>query len=119
MSVALALFAMLIELCVGYPERVLRMIGHPVTWIGAMIGLFDRLLNPFPRPLAGNDKGEGWRRGAGIVTILIVLGIVGAVALFVQHELLRLPFGIFVAAILASTLIAQRSLYQHVANVAV
>jgi adenosylcobinamide-phosphate synthase len=37
MSVALALFAMLIELCLGYPEWLVRAIGHPVSWIGNLI----------------------------------------------------------------------------------
>ena len=35
-----------------------------------------------------------------------------------ERELYRLPFGIFATALLASTLIAQRSLYRHVADVA-
>ena len=43
--VALALLAMLIELCLGYPQRLVRAIGHPVTWIGGLIGALDRLLN--------------------------------------------------------------------------
>ena len=45
MSVALALLAMLIELCLGYPQPLLRAIGHPVTWIGALIAELDRALN--------------------------------------------------------------------------
>jgi adenosylcobinamide-phosphate synthase len=35
-----------------------------------------------------------------------------------QHALLRLPFGILVVGLLASTLVAQRSLHRHVADVA-
>ena len=35
-----------------------------------------------------------------------------------QRELFRLPFGLFVVALLASSLTAQRSLYRHVADVA-
>ena len=45
MTVALTFLALLIELAVGYPDRLLRAIGHPVTWIGRLIGLLDRLLN--------------------------------------------------------------------------
>jgi adenosylcobinamide-phosphate synthase len=101
---------MLIELAVGYPERVLRAIGHPVTWIGRLIGALDRLLN---RDAAGT------RRGAGIIAVLVVVGIVGSIAFVMERELLRLPFGVLVTAVLASTLIAQRSLHHHVANVAI
>jgi adenosylcobinamide-phosphate synthase len=121
MSVALALLAMLIELCLGYPQWLAGAIGHPVMWIGDLIGGLDRALNreppALPAPLAGEGK-EAARRAAGIIAILIVLGIVGLIAFVVEHELLRLPFGIVAIALLASTLIAQRSLHRHVADVA-
>jgi adenosylcobinamide-phosphate synthase len=109
MSLALALLAMLIELCVGYPQALLRAIGHPVTWIGRLIGTLERLLN---RETVGAEA----RRVAGIIAVLLV--IVGTPAFVVQHELLRWPFGIAITALLASSLIAQRSLHRHVANVA-
>jgi adenosylcobinamide-phosphate synthase len=107
MSVALALFAMLIELCVGYPQALLRTIGHPVTWIGRLLAALDRRLNR-------EDK----RRANGIVAVLVLLGIVGSIAFVIERELLRLPFGLIITAIIASTLIAQRSLHRHVVDVA-
>jgi len=128
---------MLIELAVGYPERVLRALGHPVTWVGRLIGALDRLLNrdaagpppPHLSPLAGEDNSknppplagegrEGARRGAGIIALLVVVGIVGSIAFVMERALLRLPFGVLVTAVLASTLIAQRSLHRHVTDVA-
>jgi adenosylcobinamide-phosphate synthase len=111
MSVALALLAMLIELCVGYPERLTRAIGHPVTWIGKLIGELDRLLNR----ATGNARA---RRGAGVVAVLLVLGIAGIIAFLLQTLLVRAPFGLMLTALAASSLIAQRSLHRHVANVA-
>src|SRR5580693_4890789 len=111
MSVALALLAMVIELCAGYPQALLRAIGHPVTWIGRMIAALDRLLNR-------DTADANWRRCAGVIAVLILLSIVGAIAFFVERELLRLPFGLIGVAVIASTLIAQRSLHQHVADVA-
>jgi adenosylcobinamide-phosphate synthase len=111
MSVALALVAMLIELCLGYPDRLQRAIGHPVTWIGDLIARLDRRLN---RQTATPHA----RRGAGIIALLILLGIVGAIAVAVQQMLLALPFGLLMTGVLAGTLVAQRSLYRHVAAVA-
>ena len=102
---------MLIELCLGYPERLLRAIGHPVMWIGHLIGLLDRWLNR--ETIEPNG-----RRTAGVVAVLILFGVVGAIAFVVQHELLHLRFGVLVVGLLASTLIAQRSLHRHVADVA-
>lgn len=111
MSIALALFAMLIELSVGYPQWLFRAIGHPATWIGGVIGELDRALNR-------DAAGAGARRFAGVVALVIVVVIVGLIAFVVQHELLRFSFGIFIVAVMASALIAQRSLYRHVADVA-
>jgi len=110
MSAALALFAMLIELCIGYPERLVRVIGHPVTWIGALIGGLDRLFS--------RDMTPALRRLAGILAVAIALSVVAAITFVVQWQLLRLPFGIVPVAVLASALIAQRSLHRYVANVA-
>jgi len=111
MSVALTLLAMMIELCAGYPQALSRAIGHPVTWIGRLIATLDRLLNR-------DTVGAHWRRGAGIVAILLLLCIVGTIAFVVERELLRLPFGLIAVAAVASTFIAQRSLHRHVADVA-
>src|ERR1700730_4677171 len=100
MSVALALFAMLIELCAGYPQALSRAIGHPITWIGRLIAALDRLLN---RETAAAHR----RRYACIVAILLLLAVVGSITFVAERELLRLPFGLIVAAVIASTLIAQ------------
>ncbi len=54
----------------------------------------------------------------GILVILIVVVIVGLPAFIAEHALLHLPFGFLAVALLASSLIAQRSLHQHVARVA-
>jgi adenosylcobinamide-phosphate synthase len=111
MTVALAFIAMLIELCVGYPSALHRAIGHPVTWIGRLIAWLDRTLN---RETATTQA----RRAAGVAAILILLAIVGVIAGLLQSTLLRLPFGILAAGLVASTLVAQRSLHRHVADVA-
>jgi adenosylcobinamide-phosphate synthase len=111
MSVALALLAMLIELCLGYPQPLTGAIGHPVTWIGGLIAELDRALN---RDAAAAPT----RQLAGAAALLIVVVVVGLTAFVIERELFRLPFGIFIVALAASTLIAQRSLHRHVAAVA-
>ena len=104
---------MVIELCLGYPDPVLRAIGHPVTWIGRLIAALDKRLN---RDAASASEG----RAMGVVAILIVLAIAGTIALLVEQALLRIPFGFGFLAVglLASSLLAQRSLNRHVADVA-
>jgi adenosylcobinamide-phosphate synthase len=107
----LAVFAMLIELAIGYPQALLRAIGHPATWIGRLIALLDRSLN------RETDTPER-RRGAGVLAVAIMCAVVGAIALLAQCVLFHLPFGLLFVALAASALIAQRSLYRHVADVA-
>jgi adenosylcobinamide-phosphate synthase len=111
MSVALALLVMLIELCLGYPHFLLRAIGHPVIWIGRLIGALDRVLNR-------EAMAAGARRAMGICSVVILIAVVGVAAFFVQRELFHWPAGLLATALLASTLIAQRSLHRHVADVA-
>ena len=101
---------MLIELCIGYPEPVIRAIGHPVSWIGALIGWLDRFLN--------GDAPTLVLRATGIVAIAVILCITATIAFVIGNQLLRLPFGIFALGIVASSMIAQRSLHRHVADVA-
>jgi adenosylcobinamide-phosphate synthase len=111
MTIALTLLALLIELAVGYPDRLVRAIGHPVTWIGALIARLDARSN---RPSLSPHA----RRIAGIVSLAIIVVVAAAAGVIVERSLLFLPFGIFLAALAASTLIAQHSLYEHVAAVA-
>jgi adenosylcobinamide-phosphate synthase len=111
LTLKLAVLAMLIELAIGYPQGALRAVGHPVTWIGALIGALDRRMNSETSTAAA-------RRAAGLVAVLTILAAVGATAVVVQREVLRVPFGLFLVALAASTLVAQRSLHRHVAEVA-
>jgi len=111
MAAPLALLAMLVELAVGYPERVVKLAGHPVTWMGRLIAWLDARLND-------PAKTGAERRRAGLAALLLLLLVVGAAAFVLEKTLLLLPFGLLFAAAAASTLIAQRGLYTHVAAVA-
>jgi adenosylcobinamide-phosphate synthase len=105
------LLALLIDVMVGYPEWLLRLIGHPVTWMGRLINIMDRRLN---RETMATER----RRTAGIIAVLLLAGVVGALAFALERGLLLLPFGLLAVAMVASTLMAQRSLHEHVARVA-
>jgi adenosylcobinamide-phosphate synthase len=109
--VTLTFLALLIEAVVGYPDRLVGAIGHPVTWMGRLIGWLDASLNHA-------EASNASRRAAGAVALAIVVVVSVAVAYVVEHGLLLVPLGILPAAVVASTLIAQRSLFQHVAGVA-
>ena len=111
MTAILTLLALLFEAMFGYPDRLTRAVGHPVTWMGRLISALDRGLN--------RDGGDpAVRKAAGVVSLLVLIVIVGAAAFLIEHSLLLLPFGVILLAIPASSLLAQRSLYAHVERVA-
>jgi adenosylcobinamide-phosphate synthase len=111
MAAILTLLALLFEALFGYPDRLARVIGHPVTWMGRAIGELDRRLNREGADPAG-------RKVAGVVALFILILVVGTAAFLIAHSLLLLPFGVILLAIPASSLLAQRSLYAHVERVA-
>jgi len=103
--------ALVIEAMAGYPDAVFAAVRHPVVWIGALIDRLDRMLN--------HDDAPGWQRKlAGVLALGVLLAIVGAAASLVAGLCRALPAGWLLEAALASTLLAQRSLYDHVAAVA-
>jgi adenosylcobinamide-phosphate synthase len=111
MAVVLTALAVLIEIIAGYPDWLLRSIGHPVIWMGRLIATLERRWNH-------ESAGPGPRQILGVITVLLLVAIVATAALIIERGLLILPLGMIGAGILGSTLIAQRSLYQHVARVA-
>lgn len=102
----------MIEAAIGYPARLFAWIGHPVTWIGALIGRLDRNFNREALSFA-------MRRMAGVIALVILLGVTLAASLGLV-ALCRLagPLAWLPLALLASSLLAQRSLHEHVARVA-
>ena len=112
MAITLTLLALLIEATFGYPDWLVRTIGHPVTWMGRLISALDRSLNR-------EDMSAPERRIAGAIALIVTIGTVVVIAHILEVTLYELPFGTAVVAIAASTLLAQRSLYEHVERVAV
>jgi adenosylcobinamide-phosphate synthase len=111
MVVDIALLALLTEVLVGYPDWLVTAIGHPVTWAGRLISILDRALNRESMDAAS-------RRLNGVLALAFVIAIAVVVGGWVQHILLVLPFGFILLALIASSLIAQRSLDRHVRAVA-
>jgi adenosylcobinamide-phosphate synthase len=110
MFVLLTFLAMVAELAFGYPDRIYRRIGHPVTWIGRLIAAMDRRWNQPNLP-------AGRRRAAGVGALIVLLAMAGGAGALI-HWWLGAGWGLLLVALAASSLIAQRSLYAHVAAVA-
>ncbi len=106
------MLALAIEAAFGYPSRFYAAIGHPVTWIGRWIGMLDRVLNREAASFAT-------RKAMGALALALLLAVIIALSALAQRLCLSFGLlGLIPLALLASTLIAQRSLHEHVASVA-
>jgi len=110
-TLALAFAALLVEALIGYPAPVYDVIRHPVTWIGALIARLEQMLNRA-------DYADDSRKALGVATLVLVLAVAGKAASLVTGWAPDNWLGFLLLAILASSLVAQRSLYDHVEAVA-
>ena len=108
---ATALIALLLDRWLGDPPWLTRRIGHPVIWIGRVIGFLEQRLNRAPEKSA-----RGRFLGLLTVTLVAALALAGgtAVILLGQTVNLAIPF----AGLAAGVLLCQRSLADHVTAVA-
>jgi len=103
--------AMAVDALLGWPSWLFARIGHPVTWLGRLIGVIDAGWNRDSDPPA-------LRRAAGVAGASVVIAISVAVGWMLQ---VLLPTGwlqIVLVGVLAWPLVALRSLHDHVAAVA-
>ena len=106
--VLILIIAFGIEAMLAYPAAVFRAIGHPVSWIGALIAALDSALN---RP----DISFAARRAAGVATVLLLLAGSLAVGALLEMVARDLPYlGFAVAVVIVATLIAVGNLDKHV-----
>jgi adenosylcobinamide-phosphate synthase len=114
-TLALAAAALGIEALFGYPEALVRAIGHPVTWIGRLITALEAHLNQAKASPAR-------RRFFGALALGLVLLTTGVLAQALTSLVFAFakpaPLGFILLAFAASTLLAQKSLDWHVRAVA-
>lgn len=111
MSVLLAFLSLVLESQTGYPDRLYKAIGHPVSWIGRLISCLDRMLN------RATDS-DRRRRLFGVLALVAIVGLPAAIAGSLELLLSGYSAGLAVLAIAGSTLLSQQSLADHVKAVA-
>ena len=105
-----AAVALLIEKFTGYPQAIHSRISHPVVWAGRLITYLDQKLNkPNVSPLEG--------RARGVAALAILISAAFFPAWMIADILSHWRLGWVVEVLLATTLIAQRSLKDHVLDV--
>ncbi|HET6388722.1 adenosylcobinamide-phosphate synthase CbiB, partial [Hyphomicrobium sp.] len=103
--------ALALDAAFGYPDWIYQRLGHPVSWLGSLIAALDKRLNK------ESETNEA-RRMAGVLAVVILVAATGFVAWLIERLAGQSLIGGIVVAVLASTLIASRSLYEHVSAVA-
>ncbi|MBO6511211.1 MAG: cobalamin biosynthesis protein [Roseibium sp.] len=106
----LLLAALVIDAVIGDPDWLWRRLPHPVVWIGSIVSTFDRL---------GNRDGLSAiaKRRNGVLALLVL--VIGAAALGAALHAFADLFrgGNILVVLIAAVLIAQNSLFKHVAAV--
>ena len=104
------LVALAVDAMLGDPDLIWRRYPHPVVWIGALIHALDHFLN---------REGDSFtrRRALGVAALVGLLTVCGLAALALDLFLRTLPGHPWTSGVIASVLIAQNSLYRHVARV--
>lgn len=106
------LLALLIDRIFGDPRIIWQNIPHPIVLYGAAITFFDKRLNR-------KSVKPSLRKVYGCFAILILMTIVFFVGVFVSILLRQMGvLGTIVEAVLASIFLAQKSLVDHVSDVA-
>jgi adenosylcobinamide-phosphate synthase len=95
----------------GDMPAVFRYVPHPVILAGRAIAFFDRKLNR-------EARSEASRRERGIVTVVVLVGGAALLGVLVERVCRGSLLGAAVEVVLIAMLVAQRSLYEHVAAVA-
>jgi adenosylcobinamide-phosphate synthase len=102
---------LVIDALFGDMPAIFRHIPHPVVIAGRAIAFFDRKLNR-------EIRSEASRRERGIVTVVVLVGGTALLGLAVEKLCRSSLVGAAVETMLIAMLVAQRSLFDHVAAVA-
>lgn len=102
-------FALIVDRVLGDPGWLWRWLPHPVVLMGRAVGVLDKALNDA-------HESSVRRRLYGVVglAILVIAGVVAGVLMALALSRLPSPMSVFLEAILASVLLAQKSLVDHV-----
>lgn len=95
----------------GDMPRLFARISHPIVLAGRAIAFFDRKLNR-------DIRSEASRRVRGSITVIVLVGVAAAIGIAAEQLCRGSPLGAAVEVLLIATLVAQRSLFEHVAAVA-
>lgn len=110
-TAAIMLCALVLDALVGWPPAIYNRIGHPVTWIGRLIGRLDKSLNRA-------EWSRATRRVMGALAGVFVILLCFWIGTLIQSALGQGIFGFVISVLIVWPLIAANSLYTHVDDIA-
>jgi adenosylcobinamide-phosphate synthase len=111
LTALILLLALALDAVIGDPDWLWRRLPHPVVLFGRLIGWLDRRLN--------SENGSfGRRRMAGVWAVAVLTATAALCGLLLHWIADNVPFGMVLEVVVVAVLLAQRSLYDHVARVA-
>jgi adenosylcobinamide-phosphate synthase len=109
-SLWVLVLALVLDALIGDPDAIWRRVPHPVVLMGRLIEALEQRLNDAA-------KTDARRRAAGLLALAALVLAAAAIGSVLTMLFRHVPYGSFIIAILASTLLAQRSLCEHIAHV--
>lgn len=102
------LIILVIEAAVGYPQVVYRAVRHPIVWVGVLIAAFE---------LRWNVGSALRRRIYGSLLLLLLVSMAGSAGFGLEKAGEMSWSAMAFALLIGTTMLAQRSLHDHVAAV--
>jgi adenosylcobinamide-phosphate synthase len=103
--------AMIVDALFGEMGGLFRAVPHPVVVAGRAIAWCERRLNR-------SRRRDAVRRARGMLTVIVLVGLAAGLGWALQWLCRTSLFGAAVEAFAVAVVLAQRSLYEHVAAVA-
>jgi adenosylcobinamide-phosphate synthase len=105
------LLALALDLLIGDLTAFWRIVPHPVSWVGSATAYFDARLNR-------EQRSARVRRVRGVMIVVLLVLAAAALGVGVARLLGLFRLGWAVEALIVAILLAQKSLFTHVAAVA-
>ena len=107
----LALYALVLESVIGYPDKLNKRVPHPVIWFGRLISYFDSKFN-------SKTDSDTLQKRKGLYSLLIFVVVAIAVGIAIQWFFsLFGAIGFLLLVLVSTTGLAQLSLDTHVQRV--
>jgi adenosylcobinamide-phosphate synthase len=102
------LVVLMIEAAVGYPQALYRTVRHPVVWVGNLIAVLE---------VRWNTGGDVRRRLTGCALLGVLVFVAGLCGWMLQEASEISPVAMVATLLMGTSLLAQRSLHDHVSAV--